>query len=100
MREYKDLPHPINEPEKFNQYLRDHNTVIDDGHSWLTIRNSYIKGQLVVFSKRSKEDIGDLTLKEWRMLLPIFEVYPGHHIYINDTEDQSIPNRLHFHIKL
>lgn len=108
-RNYENLPHPIHEPEKFNQYLRDNNIVVLELEYFLIIRNSYIKKQNVAFCKlpvsdleevlyllgSSKEALQDFTAD----FISIFMAYQKRNIYINAKEDRSVPDRFHIHIK-
>ncbi len=104
MREYKDLPDPTLEPEKFNQYLIDNNKVVKDTIVWLIIENRYIEGQLVAFCKYPVKDIAEYRDINYPSkdiaFIWLFEYFSGKHIYINADKDKSVLNRLHFHIRL
>lgn len=110
MREYKNLPHPTKEPEAFNQYLRDNNEVLAETDYWIVIRNSFIKDQLVAFCKLPVATFQEYalswtdTVKERNLMLcepySIMGMHKKDYIYINAEVDKSVPDRLHFHIKL
>lgn len=110
MRKYKDLPDPIKEPEKFNQYLRDNNRLVLELNYFIVMRNSYIEGQNVAFCKLPVADLVDALYqldgdeKELEKFtadfISIFMAYPGRKIYINANKDKSVPDRFHIHIKL
>ena len=100
MREYKNLPHPTDEPEKFSQYLRDNNEVLHEGDFWILIRNSYEEDQLVLWLKRPAEYMGEIFMFEWADLDTYFKIHKDNYWYINNRSRKSVPNRLHLHIKL
>ncbi len=107
MRKYNNLPDPTNEPEAFNQYLRDNNEVVEEIPLWIIIKNSYIKDQLVAFCKLPVKTMLEYTTKtpatmseQYANFIALFLVYEGKHIYINADKDKSVLKRLHFHIKI
>lgn len=61
MRNYKNLPDPIEEPEQFNKHLRDNNQVAMKASYWIVIKNSQIKDQLVVFHKYSVSHLHNIS---------------------------------------
>jgi hypothetical protein len=103
-RTYNNLPDPTEFPEEFNQYLRDNNKVILENLMWIVIQNKYIENQLVAFCKYPISNIHEYEQIQYPSrdlaFYWLFKHYSGKHIYINADEDKSVPNRLHFHIKL
>ena len=113
-REYKDFIDPKKYPEGFNEYLRNNNVVVEESEYWIIVNNSFIKGQLVAFSKLPVADAKELYAADVVLLSgrPNFQVrteailelgkilstYPDKKVYINALEDRSVPNRWHIHI--
>ena len=93
-------PDPIEKWGEFNVYLRTHNEVIKDNANWILIENSYIPGELVLWSVWPYTDIADLSPQSLLSLPEMLEPYRDNYKYINANKDKSVPNRLHIHIKL
>lgn len=92
-------PNPIAEPEEFNQYLRDHNTIVSENDLWILIKSSFEKDELVCFAKFISEKFYDLDSVDFECLQGILEPFQDSKWYINKKTDKSV-DRFHIHIVL
>ena len=102
MRAYNPPPPPPEQVQKFNQYLEEHNEVLDENNDWVLIKNSYEKNRLVLWYKYNARyliELDDIALIRLRNIIEN-NYLESKKMWINADKDKSVPQRLHLHFKI